>query len=119
MLSADDLKQATSPVVAVPAFQGTVGMRAMTAQRWAEIEKRFGKGEAERNPMAYRIALLHATLCNSDGGPLFASEKECDSVLGLRDMREVKAAFTEAQRVNGLLAEQAEDREGNSESSRG
>lgn len=119
-LTKDGLRTAaTPPLHSVEACGGVVWLGEMTAQQWAGLERRFSAEKATADPMAYRYALLHATLRNPDGSAMFSDEKEATAVLSQLRRSQVLALFDEAQKANGIAAKQQEDSEKNSESNPG
>ena len=98
----------------VPGYDDDVHIRHITVEarnRWAALRYKALEGDSIDLGliMESRMVLVAATLCDADGALWFGSAEEVRDL----DPHAVDFIANEAERLNGLTAEAAEEIEGN------
>jgi hypothetical protein len=95
----------------IPEWDVTVRLRSMTAKERGELEGRWAKRDAAKDPGSFRIDVLSLTLKTAEGEPLGTAEE----LRGLLDKNAnvVERIFERSCELSGLSSNDVEVLEGN------
>jgi hypothetical protein len=87
-------------------------VKTMTGEERSRLEVEFGRGEAGKDPGAFRWAVLHRTVVDRNGTPFFKPDDRARVMEG-KAASTIESMFEFACKLNGLGKKDVEELEGN------
>lgn len=104
VLGLDDVKKET---VAIPEWGKDITVVSMSAEERSDIEKRWGKKNAEQHPAEFKHDILSLSVKKDDGTPWGTPEQF--KQLMRKNGKAIDRLFDAALRVSGYTKEAVED----------